>query len=238
MGIGEQAGIGLGIYSLGTAGFTGRDVEGRPTGEKSQRELAVSLGAALEIGPGSIGTTLRYLRQDNLGLDGSSAGYAIDMSATLAFRDEIFFALGLQNIAGEMSATYESDLRERIPWHARFSASYVYPLESRRAAFRPDPTGRVIEEQLDPRAYLLAGTEARISHIDSLVLVGATIEAVPYTWLPLGARLGYNSIGDLSFGFFYSFPVAFTDRLRLDYTVRRDYELGTITHHGTFTATF
>jgi hypothetical protein len=238
MGIGEQAGVGIGIYSYGIEEFTGRDSEGRTTGQKSQRELAMSIGGALGIGPGSIGATIRYLRQDNFGVQGSSAGYAIDMSANLAFRDELFLALGLNNIAGEMSATYDSDLRERIPWHARFSASYVYPLESERTTLRPDPTGRVIEQRLDPRAYILGAAEARISQIDSLVLVGATLEALPYATIPAGARLGYNTVGDISFGIFLTVPVEFANRLRVDYTVRRDYEIGNFSHHITLTAGF
>jgi hypothetical protein len=238
MGVGEQTGIGIGLYSFGIEEFTGRDVEGRPTGEKSQRELAVSLGGALAIGPGSIGATIRYLRQDNFGLEGSSIGYAIDMSANLAFRNQIFLALGLNNIAGEMSATYDADLRERIPWHARFSATYVYPLDMPSTTLRPDPTGRILEQRLDPRAWVLAAAEARISQIDSTVIVGATVEALPYAAIPAGARVGYNSAGDISGGIFYSFPVEFADRLRLDYTARIDYELGTISHHATFTIAF
>ena len=238
MGLGEQAGVGIGVYTYGIREFTGRDSEGRSTGEKSQRELAMSLGAALGIGPGSIGATIRYLRQDNFGVQGSSTGYAIDMSANLSFRDELFLALGLNNIAGEMSPTYDSDLRERIPWHARFSGTYVYPLETERATLRPDPTGRIMEQRLQPRAYLLGAAEARISQIDSLVLVGATLEALPYASIPVGGRIGYNTIGDISGGIFLTVPVEFAERLRLDCTARRDYELGNISYHLTLTAEF
>lgn len=238
MSVGEQTGIGIGLYSFGNDEFTGRDAEGRPTGQKSQREFALSLGAALEIGPGSIGTTIRYLRQDNIGVDAGSIGYAVDMSANLTFRNQFFLSLALNNIAGEMSATYDADLRERIPWHARFSATYVLALESRTTTLRPDPTGRIFEQGLDPRAWLLGAIEARISQIDSTAIVGAAIEALPYVDLPLGVRAGYSTPGDLSFGFFYTLPVEFAEKLRLDYTARRDFELGDISHHVTLTAGF
>jgi hypothetical protein len=233
--IGEFAGIGFSIRSYGVNDIPVRDGSGRRLGTTlDNQELALSAGGGLMVGPGTIGAAVHYIRRDITGLDSSSNGYSIDLSGTLSFRDRLYFGFSLNNIAGEMRATYDQSIRELIPWDARIGVSYLYPLEEETRPARLDPSGIPSARHGMPGSYLLGLSEVHLS-ADTAIYVLA-VEALPLPNIGVGLRAGWNSLGDLSAGFFLNIPMEFTPRL--DYAVRRDYELGDITHHVTLTAAF
>jgi hypothetical protein len=239
-GIGEFAGIGFGVMSYGISDVSRRNGGGQEFGTTGNKELALSVGGGLTIGPGSIGATVRYMRQDFTGTEAPSNGYAVDLSGTISFREQIFFAFSMNNIAGEMRATYDPGIHWQIPWDARLSGSYLLPLEEQTVPVRLDPSGIPSSRRVKPHTYLLGVIEGR-TQLDSVTVVSLAVEAVPVVLAPgfdFGLRLGWNSRSDLSAGFLVQLPVGFTDQLRLDYAIRREFELGDITHHVSLTAGF
>jgi hypothetical protein len=240
MRIAQSGGIGVGVQHYGIGTIIQRDEAGRNIGTTGDQWLGVSLGGALKIGPGSLGATIRYIREDIGGVENGASGYAMDLSGAITFSQQFFFALGINNIAGEMVPSYTSGRHEQIPLDVRLGAAYLYSLEDRVVAARPDPTGIERKSQLRPSRYVLALAEARMLEVESDVRLSAAIETVPVDFVDLGIRLGVNSAGDLTFGFLYRLPVDFTDELRIDYAIRRDYEYDNtqLTHHVTLTAGF
>jgi hypothetical protein len=243
MGIGEFSGIGASIVKYGISDVPSYSADEQRIGTTGSQELAVSLGAGLGIGPGSVGATVRYLHFSPEGVGGKLTGYTVDLSGTVMFetaflkQDWAFFSVALNNIAGELTGP-----RDLIPLDARFSGAYLYPLEERSTTTRIDPSGLVTTRRLRPRSYLLGAVEVRMSQFDSTPTVSGALEWAPLAEspVPFGLRLGFNSLADLAFGFFVDItpPVDFARDLRLDVATRRDYERGDITSHVTFTVEF
>lgn len=237
--IGTYAGASLSVTSYTLGEYAGYSSDDRPLGTFSSRDISISAGGALAIGPGSIGATIHYLDAglsgDLAGLTGGS-GYAVDLSGTIAFEERYYFGLALNNIAGEMS--YAAGGRETIPWNIRLGAAWLLPFEERSVRERSDPSGLQLERRLPPRSYLLIAGEGRTSEIDSSISLSAAVEWAPFVELPIGLRLGASSSGDLAFGFFYALPVEFTKALRINLAIRRDYEVGEVSQHISLIAAF
>lgn len=236
VGFDDVAGIGVGISRYGVDDAQGRTLLGQQTGSLSSRDLAISFGGGLALGPGNVGATIHYLRRDLTGAEGTENGYAVDLSGTLSLDERFQFAVGLNNIAGSMSAAYESGPRERIPWNTRLGFAYIHALEEPHEEFvRPDPSGtRVVRRSL-PETYVMGTVETKLTEFDSPV-IGFAVEAVPLKGLGLGLRGGGNTLGDFAFGFFFNLPNSTIGRdVRFDGAARVDYLLGDITYHGMIT---
>lgn len=232
------SGIGISVLRYGVDDISRRPSDGRAAGTMDYQQLAVAFGGGLSIGPGSVGATVRYIRSDVIGVEAGASGYSIDLSGTIAFRNRLFFSLALNNIAGEVGSALEEGTRDLIPWNTRLGALYLHPLAQRIDRARPDPTGIEMVSRVRPTAYWLVAAEVRTSQHDSLPTFGLAGEVKPLEEIPLALRAGLNTLGDVSGGFSYAISTEYTPELRLDYAVRRDYELGDITHHVTFTARF
>lgn len=233
--IGQVGGIGVGVTSYGVSDIDQRLIDETSLGFTSSQELAMTVAGGMKIGPGSIGGTLRYLRYDLSGVDGGSWGLTMDISGTLTFREQLLFAVSLNNIAGTMNASYRDGLHEKIPYEARLSTTYVHPLEKRTATERTDPSGTLHVRQLQPRRYILGIGEIRVGEFDQAIIVGGGIEAVPVQLSEnagMGLRAGINSRGDMSFGFFLDAPIDLGNHPRLSFGTRRDYDRGEFTMHA------
>lgn len=233
--IGTAGGIGLGVTSYSVSDIDQRLIDETSLGFTSSQELAFTLAGGMNIGPGSIGGTLRYLRYDLSGVEGGAWGVTMDISGTLAFREQFLFAVALNNIAGTMNASYRDGLHEKIPYEARLSTTYVYPLEKRTKTERPDPSGMLRVQQLQPRRYILATGELRVGEFEEPAIVGGGIEAVPIQLSGdggVGLRAGFNSRGDLSLGFFVDTPLDLGKHPRISFATRRDYDRGEFTLHA------
>jgi hypothetical protein len=228
--VGEFGGVGLGLLNYGIGDLPARDASGVQHGTTGNRELAFLIGGGMQIGPGSIGATFSYLREDFTGNSAASAnGYAIDLSGTLTFRNQLFLAFSMASVAGEMRAT-GSRIRWAVPWQTRLSATYLHSLDDVVETLRTDPSGLPREHRKLPAAYILGIVEARASQTDS-ASVSLAVEAVPLRSVPVGLRVGWNSLGDLSGGFQVGIPTEFTRDLRINLAVRRDFELGDLSYH-------
>lgn len=235
-GVAGLSGIGISILRYGQANISNTNLDGRPLGTFDYQQLAIGIGGGLAIGPGAVGATVHYLRDDYTGISAGGTGYTIDLSGTLALRD-YYFAFSLNNVAGEIHGTYDGAPRDLLPWNARLDAVYLEPLSVEIDRSRPDPTG-MQQASIRPTAYWLVAVEARVSQIDSIPSLGIAGEVKPFEKIPWSLRLGCTTLGDVSAGFSYAIATEITPELRLDYAVRRDFELGDITHHVTFTASF
>ncbi len=238
--VGDFGGLGIGVSHYGIGDVPRRTADGLRIGTTGDQWIAVIGGGALSLGPGSIGMSMRYIREDVAGVGVSRSGYAVDLSGSMNFEDRIFLATSVNNVAGDMSSG--AGERGRIPLEVRLSGSWLFPFEERTTEVRPDPTGLARVVQLRPRTYLLAVAEARMLDVESDAVLSVAIEAVPVDFVQLGLRAGVNSAGDVSFGFLYRLPVGFTDELRIDYAARLDQEYGdtggAITHHVSISAGF
>jgi hypothetical protein len=174
--VGEFGGIGIGLLNYGIGDVAARNSAGVQTGTTGNQELAFLIGGGMQIGPGSIGATFSYLREDFSGSGGVGAnGYAIDLSGTLTFRNQLYLAFGMASVAGEMRAT-NSSIRWAVPWQARLSATYLHSLEDVIETLRTDPSGLPREHRRLPAAYILGIVEARASQTDS-ASVSLAVEA-------------------------------------------------------------
>ncbi|MCB0711854.1 MAG: hypothetical protein KDD67_05960 [Ignavibacteriae bacterium] len=231
--IDEFAGIGIGISGYRVSDIDRRAITEQSLGFTTSQDLAVTVGGGLGIGPGSIGGSIRYLRYDLSGIDGSSWGVTLDLSGMILFRNQLAFGVALNNIAGSMNASYREGLHERIPTETRLTASYIHPLEERTVTERVDPTGTLSRRLLPPRTYILTTGEIRYDFLGDPT-VGIALEAVPTRIAPdagIGFRLGTNTKGDFSGGFFIETPLNLGDNPRLSFAARREYERGEITLH-------
>jgi hypothetical protein len=236
LGFDDVAGIGLGISSYGVDDAQGRTIFGQQTGPLSSRDLTISIGGGLALGPGGVGATIHYLRRDLSGAEGTENGYAVDLSGTLTLAERFQFAVGLNNVAGSMSAAYESGPRERIPWNTKLGFAYIHALEEpREEIIRPDPSGTRIVRRSLPETYVMGTVETKLTEFDAPV-IGFAAESVPVQGLGLGLRLGANTLGDFAFGFFYTLPNSTIGHdVRFDGAARVDYLLGDISYHGMIT---
>ncbi len=234
--VGEFAGIGVGVDLYQVSDIPGRTFDERSLGTISSQDLAFMVGGGIGIGPGSVGATFRYLRYDVSSVEQGSSGYALDLSGTLTFQERIFFAASINNIAGMLSGTDDEGPREEIPLDTRLGVSYLIPLDERTETMRTDPTGLPRTRQLRPDSYVLIATEGRTSEVDSVIIFGAAVETIPVPEMAdigLGLRGGFNTLGDITFGFFFDTSFDVFDRLRLDLAIRREYQRGDITYHTT-----
>ena len=233
--LGKTGGIGFGITSYGIDNIERRSIDERSLGTISSRDMAITLAGGLKVGPGSIGGSLRYLRYDVEEVDGASWGLTMDISGTLAFREQLIFSVELANIAGEMNASYRNGLHESIPFETKFGATYVYPLKERSKSERIDPSGKMAVSMLRPRTYILATGDLRIAEFDESAIVAGAVEIVPIELAPeaaLGFRTGLDSRGDFSFGFFVDAPIDIGKQPRISFASRRDYERGEFSTHA------
>ncbi len=231
--IDEFAGIGIGISGYRVSDIDRRTITEQSLGLTTSQDLAVTLGGGLGIGPGSVGGAIRYLRYDLNGIEGGSWGVTLDLCGMVVFREQLVFGVAINNIAGAMNATYREGLHEPIPTETRITTSYIHPLEERSVTERKDPTGTLVRRSLTPRTYILTTGELRYDFIADPI-AGIAVEAVPARIAPeasLGFRLGANSRGDISGGFFLETPLDIGDNPRLSFAARRDYERGEITMH-------
>jgi hypothetical protein len=236
-GVEGLAGFGLSILRYGQNGIRGTRSDGQATGSFDYQDLAIGLGGGLAIGPGAVGATVRYLREDYTSFDAGSTGYSLDLSGTLRLRS-LYFSLSLNNVAGEMRASYAGGPRETLPWNARLGALYLHPISEETDRARVDPTGFALVSRVRPTSYWLLSAEVQSALGDSTPRLSVAGEIKPLEEIPFGLRVGLNTLGDVAAGFSYAISTEFTPELRLDYAVRRDYELGDITHHVTLTASF
>jgi hypothetical protein len=234
---GEFGGIGVGLLNYGIGDIPARNGSGVQTGTTGDQELAFQIGAGMQIGPGSIGATIAYLRQDFRGNEDAGAnGYAVDLSGTLTFRNQLFLAFSMASVAGEMRAT-GTGIRWTVPWQARLSATYLHSLDDVVETLRTDPSGLPREHRRLPEAYILGIVEARASQTDS-ASVSLAVEVMPVRAVPVGLRVGWNTLGDLSGGFQVVIPTEITRDLRINLAVRRDFELGDLSYHASIIAGF
>lgn len=225
------AGFGLGITRYGVSGIAGRTITGQKLGELSSQDLAVAVGAGLNIGPGNVGASVRYLRRDVSGIDAPENGYSVGLSGSIAFQERLFISTSLSNVAGGMIASYQDGPKEVIPWHGRFGAAYLLPFsEPELEEQHPDPSGQIHRESGPPKEYLIGTVEATMGQFSKQPAVSIAAECVPYRGIDLGFRLGFSSVGDAAFGLFLTPPID-SQNLRLDFAARRDYEFGGITWH-------
>ena len=233
--LGKTGGLGFGITSYSVTNIDLRGIDERPLGTTSSRDMAITLAGGIKIGPGSVGGSLRYLRYDIAELDGASWGLTMDISGTLTFREHLVFTVELGNIAGEMNASYQTSLREAIPYEARLGVTYAWPLKEETTPERLGPSGKVEMRKLRPRTYILGTGGIRISEFDEELIVEGAIEAVPVELAKdagLGFRTGLNSRGDVAFGFFLDAPIDLGEHPRLSFASRRDYERAEFSIHG------
>jgi hypothetical protein len=233
--LGRFAAIGLGVSTASSSEQAAYDERRQRVGSFTDSEIGVVLGGSLAIGPGSVGASIRMLRRSISGMEITNTGYAVDLGGTLSFADQLYFGAVLANIAGEMVAG-ESTLRERIPWEARLTSTYVHALEERSETVRLDPSGTAVALRLRPRAYMLGTAGLRFAQIDSLPTLNAAAEVVPTASVDLGFRAGVTTSGDISGGFLYRLPATIARDLRLDYTVRWSGETSDLTHHVSLSA--
>lgn len=230
-GIDRVAGFGVGITRYGVSGIVGRAQTGQKLGELSSQDLAIALGAGLNIGSGNVGTTVRYLRRDVSGIDAPENGYSIDLSGSIVFQERFFISTSLSNIAGGMIASYQDGPKEIIPWHGRFDAAYLLPFTEPETEFQHlDPSGQVQKRSSPPKEYLIGTVEAAIGQFSNQPTVSIAAESVPYRGINMGFRLGFSTLGDAAFGLFFTPPFD-NQNLRFDFAARRDYEFGGITWH-------
>lgn len=225
------AGFGIGITRYGVGGIAGRAQNGQKLGELSSQDLALIAGAGLNIGPGNVGATVRYLRRDVSGIDAPENGYSVDLSGSIAFQERFFLTSSISNVAGGMIAAYDDGPKEVIPWQGRFGAAYLLPFsEPETETLHPDPSGQVTERSGAPQEYVLGMVESTIGQFSNQPTVSVAAECVPYRGVDLGFRLGFSSVGDAAFGLFLTPPID-GQNLRFDFAARRDYEFGGITWH-------
>lgn len=225
------AGLGIGITRYGVSGIAGRAQNGQKLGELSSQDLALIAGAGLNIGPGNVGATVRYLRRDVSGIEGPENGYSVDLSGSIAFQERFFLSSSISNVAGGMIAAYGNGPKEVIPWQGRFGASYLLPFsEPEVELLHPDPSGQITQRSGPPKEYLIGMVETTIGQFSSQPAVSVAAECVPYRGVDLGFRLGFSTVGDAAFGLFLTPPLD-GQNLRFDFAARRDYEFGGITWH-------
>lgn len=239
-GIGRSfgaAGVGLGVVSYGVDDVAAYSAAGQRIGLASSRDLALSAGAGLRIGPGAIGATVRYLRFDATGTEGTS-GYAVDISGTMQFegavdaRDWVFASIAANNIAGAQSGAFRPTTA-----NVRLGATYVYPLgDDRMSVQRPDPTGISIRTRNFPDAYVLGTAEVRAAQYDPLppaITIGFEC-ATAIEQGSAGLRAGFNSRRGISAGGF----VRWQNDLLVDYGASGDETDGTLRHTIAATVTW
>lgn len=225
----SDGGISLGVTSWQNGEYRGFTADDRPLGTFTSNDFAVSVGGGLSLGPASLGTTLRYLRSSLSGISGGGSGYALDLSGSLLFLNRISIGFALANAAGELSWNEGAGPREQLPWRLRVGGGYVYPLEERYDTVRNDPTGMGRRTSIRPRTYLAGGLEGRIDQESNSPLVGFGLEWAPRIEdAPLAFHSGIDSHGDFGAGFSVVAPGT---PCRLDFSGRRDYDLGRLTWH-------
>lgn len=226
---GSEGGLSVGITSWQAGEYRGFTADDRPTGTFTSTDIAFSVGGGLSLGPASLGTTLRYLRSSLSGMEGGASGYALDLSTSFLFLDQVSMGFVLSNAAGELSWNEGAGPRERLPWRLRIGGGYVHPLEERFDTVRVDPTGIGRRKAQRPRTYLAAAIEGAVDEGGDSGVVGLGVEYAPsIDDLSLALHAGVDSRGDLGAGFNVVVPGS---PCRADFSGRRDFGLGQIAWH-------
>ncbi len=204
--LGDGIGVGAGLRFDGVSNIDFRDPSGSDVGEGAAGRLVVSAGAGLDIGPASIGGSLRLLYSQISDVDADRLGLAVDLSAGIGFADRLALALQINNVA---AADRSESTAATIPADIRLAAAWRQPLESRSVTVRTGPIGIPVSEAVTPPRYISLLTEVRVAEFDDGLLLGLGFEAVPVAIgadLPIGFRAGLNSRGEIGGGLFLGIP--------------------------------
>lgn len=205
-----DASFGFGVSFSGVSPIDYRDASERTIGEGSSGTLVVGAGGSVGIGPGSLGGAIRLLSYSAQDVEASGIGFAVDLGASLTFRERLHLALLLRNLGGVMNATYRDGVHETIPVDSRLGASYRFPLERSFTDERNSPIGIRDHVEGPPSRYVLAGLEVRSAAFDDRLILAGSIEVLPFLYSDesaVGFRAGVNSRGEIGGGFFLDVPL-------------------------------
>ncbi|MBS1913398.1 MAG: hypothetical protein JST22_15530 [Bacteroidetes bacterium] len=209
MPAGGAAGIGGSIVYYGLSDVPAYTQDGKRNGTTGSSEWAISAAGALKIGPGAIGTTIRYLGFTPVGTGlESSTGYALDLGGMLEFEntftdhDWFYASATLNNLAGEQKGPHRLAAAS-----ARLSGSYLYPLqETQGVPARVDPTGLPTVAHAKPEAYVLGIAEIRLAQYDPLPPAVSLAAECGIPGTPVGIRLGWGTRTSITTGFSVHWP--------------------------------
>ncbi len=206
----DEAAIGIGVSFSGVSPIDFRNANEEAIGQGAFGTLVLGAGGSIGIGPGSLGGAIRLLSYSATNAEASGLGIAIDLGATLTFRQRLNLSLLLRNLGGVVNATYRTGLHETIPVDARVGASYTIPIEKSFSGERGSPTGVYDRVEERPIRYILAGLEIRSAAIDDRLILAGSVEALPFLYADenaIGFRAGLNSRGQIGGGVFLDAPL-------------------------------
>lgn len=164
--VSENLGVGLGINSLFSGTFMGRDVKGNKIGNMSDFQYCIAAGAAMSFEFASLGANIKYLTNNLVGSNTEAQGVAIDVGAKFNVLDLFSFGMSVQNVSGMMFWNTKGGNFEPIPYTIRAGIAMEYGLNETEYQSRSTTDGEVETISEPATRYLLFGIDAVMSKYD------------------------------------------------------------------------
>lgn len=188
-----RIGIGIGINSLNSGGFQGRDVQGNTTTMLQDWQYSMFLSAAYRLESVSVGATVKYLKHNLLGSNIYSTGTAVDLGAKFDIFNMFSVGIAVQNFGSQVfwseATPGDGSLNEALPYNVRAGIAMEFGLNDEYITQRSPKTGKLETIYLPPTQYILVDFDAVMYQFDENPRLMMGAEAVIDDRLALRAGL-------------------------------------------------
>lgn len=235
--INDHVGIGFGVNSFNSGVFQGRDALGRPTRQLQNWQYSITLGMAYKQESISIGTNVKYLRNNLFGDEISGHGLAVDVGTRFDLYDLFSVGMSVQNLGSimiwEQYDTEPSQL-ELLPWSLRFGLGMEFGINDEYQTRRSEETGRLETIYKPATQYVLVSLDFVQYQFDEspTFQIGTEIVLEEHIAIRMGTAIyGYNNGSTQVFpGNHWGAGISFNPNinalpfdLSLDYTVASEF---------------
>ena len=158
--ISDNFGVGVGINSLFSGSFMGRDIRGNPTRNMSDNQFEFIAAGAYRLEFASFGASVKYLNDNLSGSDLQANGFAFDLGTKFNVMDLFSFALSVRNLYGRMYWSNTSADYEVLPYEIRSGIAMEWGFNSSTYETRSATTGELEQVVVPATKYLLLSLES------------------------------------------------------------------------------
>ncbi|HPD33131.1 MAG TPA: hypothetical protein P5545_05250 [Bacteroidota bacterium] len=155
----DNFGMGVGINSLFSGSFQGRDERGNPTRTMSANQFEFIASGAYHLDFASFGVSVKYLNDNLTGSDLLGNGFAFDLGTKFNVLDMFSFALSVRNLYGRMYWNNTGVDYEVLPYEIRSGIAMEWGFNASTVETRSPITGEIQQVSVPATKYVILSFE-------------------------------------------------------------------------------
>lgn len=182
--VNENIGIGIGLNSFNSGGFTARDARGREIGKFNDWQYNLAMGVAYKKESMSIGVATKFFKQ-NLQSSGLYAdGFGIDIGTKFNVLEMFTFGAAVQNLGGTMIWNTDKYNIDKIPYSIRTGVAWQYGLDDEKINAKMKDNEEESEEIYLPASkYIIFSVDGVINQYEKSPTFVFGAEAIVHEYL-------------------------------------------------------